>query len=107
MLQVDSHARGPNPHAGGRVDLTFFQSERLDSKQSVVWAAYSFQMSSDESVWPLAMQGAKNIGKILLLAWKCFDGFIKKQMFISVITGKENASYDKIGIVLHRYFHKV
>jgi len=40
------------------------------------------------------MQGAQNIAKILLTALKMIDVIDKKQMYDSVITGKENASND-------------
>jgi len=57
--------------------------------QNIVWAAYLLQIASDESLWPCKMQ---RICNDFTVALKMLDEFNRKQMYDSIITGKENAS---------------
>jgi len=57
--------------------------------QSMAWVAYLLQTSSDESLWLHKVQ------RILQRLYCCLKNprcIFKKQIYVSVITGKENAS---------------
>jgi len=64
----------------------FFWARKACLWQNIVWAAYSLQISSDESLWPCRVHKHRVL-QDFTIAVKMIDVIGKKQMHDSVITG--------------------
>jgi len=67
----------------------FFSGRKAWFWQNIVWAVYSLQISADGSLWPCSMH---RILQRFYCCPKTIGVVDKKQMYNSVIRGKQNAS---------------